>query len=102
VGINVRVESERGELLAQVLDPYGLTACLLVREGDLQSVCLRFVDPYGDAVFNQLQLPSLADELRRQRDAADDLAVREHADAILHLVESAVDKGHTYIRFVGD
>ena len=29
-----------------------------------KSVCLRFIDPYGDATFNQLQLPLLLRELK--------------------------------------
>jgi hypothetical protein len=33
------------------------------------SVCLRFVDPFGDTTFNQAQLPELLSEFERSADS---------------------------------
>ena len=102
MGINVRVETEHGDLISQVLDERGLTAALLPQDSASGDVCLPFVDPYGDTVFNQLQVPVLADELERKLGDLPDSPAREHGQRILRLIESARDKVHTYVRFVGD
>lgn len=79
MGINVQTESERGDMISEVIDPHGRTQALLPSYCDSAWSCLRFVDRYGDAVFNQLQVPVLISE-----------------------VESAEGQVHTYVRFVGD
>jgi len=102
MGINIRLETENGEPIAEVVDPYGRTKALLPSYSDPDSCCLRFVDRYGDAVFNQLQLPLLVSEVRRQHEKIQDRAIREHVEAILELLESAEGNVHTYVRFIGD
>jgi hypothetical protein len=102
MGINIRLESESGEAIAEVLDPHGRTKALLPSYSDSDSYCLRFVDRYGDAVFNQLQLPLLVSEVRRRHEKLEDRATRQHAETILELLESAEGKVHTYVRFIGD
>ncbi len=64
--------------------------------------CLRFIDPYGDAVFNQAQIPVLLEELRalQRKRAGDELA--SVLSELCAFVERAVDQPHTYVRFVGD
>jgi len=64
MGIDIRVETENGEALQELLDPQGLTSWLLGLGDISQTVCLRFVDPYGDTVFNQTQLPVLRAEIQ--------------------------------------
>jgi hypothetical protein len=103
MGVDVQVKSERGEVLGEVLDPQGLTARLLPEAGS-DSLCLRFVDPYGDAIFNSMQWPTLIGEIRRamERLPERDAAARDHADSILRLLEAPRDRVHTYVWFVGD
>jgi hypothetical protein len=102
VGINVRTETEDGEKLSEWDDPRGLTKALLPASSDSTFSCLRFVDRFGDAVFNQLQIPVLISELRRQAEHVKDPGTRDHAEAILRLVEGAEGEVHTYVRFIGD
>jgi hypothetical protein len=65
VGIDTRLETERSERLAEVLDWHNHLAWLLRLADDEETICLRFIDPYGDAIFNGLQLPVLLAELTR-------------------------------------
>ncbi len=65
------------------------------------SICLRFLDPAGDACFNQQQLPFLAQELRIARDGVSDPELVAHLSKVLALVERA-NAVHTYVWFVGD
>ncbi len=102
MGINVRLESESGEAIAEVLDPHGRTKALVPNYSDSDSYCLRFVDRYGDAVFNQLQLPLLVSEVRRRHEIIQDRAIKQHAEDILKLLASTEAKVHTYVRFFGD
>ena len=66
------------------------------------SVCLRFVEPWADAVFNQSQLPVLLNELRSEVDAASESGTRAQLEKVARLVEKAVGETHTYIKFIGD
>ena len=65
------------------------------------SSCLRFIDPAGDACFNQLQLPILLTEMRHLLPSVSDALAQAHLQAFVGLLEGAVGS-HTYIWFVGD
>ena len=89
-------------MLSELHDPHGRTQGLPPSHTDAESRCLRFVDRFGDALFNQRQVPVLITELRRQLERIQHSAVRQHGEAVLRLVESAEGKTHTYVRFIGD
>lgn len=101
MGIDVQWIGERGDVRECVLDESDLLS-EIVAGADEHSVCLRFIDPYGDAVFNQLQLPVLIEELsavaanRLSREAI------EHRQRVIKLATKARGKVHTYIKFYGD
>src|ERR1043165_605252 len=64
MGINARIETERGHCLRELLDPSSRLMWSLLwfpREG---TTCLRFIDPYGNTVFNGLQMPVLLAEFQ--------------------------------------
>ena len=63
MGIDVRIETERGECVSELGDPRNLVNWLFSMEILDSTVCLRFIDPYGDTVFNGLQIPVLRNEL---------------------------------------
>jgi hypothetical protein len=102
MGIDVRVEDENRELEAELLDGRGLVVKLLPGEAASEYPCLRFIEPYGDATFNQLQVPHLITELGRRIELTRDEAVRDHGKKLLALVQSAEGRSHTYVRFIGD
>jgi hypothetical protein len=72
MGIDLYMEDERGAKLADVSDPRGLVGCLISLAGLENTVCLRFIDLYGDTVFNQLQIPDLIRELEAAREFVTD------------------------------
>jgi hypothetical protein len=102
VGINVEWRSEFQESLGSVLDPRGFLGRALQSADLSRALCARFIDPYGDAIFNQSQLPTLSTELTALRDSTEQLEVRSHLDHILRLVEGAHRHVHTYVWFIGD
>ena len=101
MGIDLRIEDESGRELAALLDPQGFVQRLLVSCPHGSFTCLRFVDPYGDATFNQLQVPYLLEDLRLAVGATQDAAARHHGELAIQLVEENQDV-HTYVKFYGD
>jgi hypothetical protein len=102
MGIDLRVESESGEVQDEILDDNNLTEKLLPEHDDNTSPCLRYVDHDGDTVFNQLQLPVLLQELEARLRAARKPDLKNHGTALLNLIKSAQDQDHTYVRFSGE
>jgi hypothetical protein len=68
-----------------------------------RSHCLQYVDPVGDATFNQLQLPHLVRELEEVVAALGRLpeARQRQMREVLEFVRGCVGV-HTYVRFIGD
>ena len=102
MGIDVRIESEGGEVEAELIDLGHLTAKLTAPFTGCDSSCLRFIDAYGDTTFNQLQLPVLAGEIERAIEMATDPGVKSHGQSLLELAQRASMKVHTYLKFYGD
>ena len=102
MGIDIRVKSETGQVDGELFDPENLTKSLLADYRDESSPCLRWVDPYGDTTFNQLQVPYLIDELNAALEGSSDPKIRAHCQAVLNLVLRAKNKPHTYVSFSGD
>lgn len=102
MGIDVRVESEDGVAEATLHDSDDLTEQLLPALEDERSPCLRFIDPYGDTTFNQLQLPFLIKELEAVVATVGDAILQKHGTAILKLAKRSASEVHTYLKFYGD
>ncbi len=62
MGIDAQIESASGELI-ELLDLDRLVEKLLPDFIDETSICFRFIYPYGDTTFNQIQLPVFLCEL---------------------------------------
>jgi hypothetical protein len=77
MGIDLRWEDERGKKLDEVADPRDYLGLALSLSDQKETSCLRFIDPYGDTVFNQWQIPVLIAELQSLRAAITD----EHMQA---------------------
>lgn len=102
MGIEVIWKSENGTVLAEVADPQMLLSRFATsRRHVAQTVCLQFLDPIGDACFNQQQIPILARELAQAVQTVGDPKLRKHLESVLALAERA-NSVHTYLWFMGD
>ena len=66
------------------------------------SKTLQFIDPWGDTVFNQAQLPALMEEVENFGATITSAETREHLSRVNRLIAGAVGLVHTYIKFIGD
>ena len=103
MGIDVVWKGESGAVLGEVADPHMLLSRFVntVQRAVPESVCLRFLDPVGDACFNQLQIPVLAQELALAVRAIGEPRLQSHLAQVRALAERA-NALHTYLWFIGD
>ena len=100
MSIDLYMEDEEGTSQGEVLDPDDLTGRVVALAAHERTVCLRFIDPYGNTVFNQFQIPALIRELEAAREhVTDERVVRlgqselesareaEWAPTLVHAIE---------------
>ena len=97
--IGVCRESECGEMIAE-FDVGGIDL-RIVTEAPRSSSCLRFIDPYGDLVVNQLQLPVMIAELEEMSRFTKDSEFQSNIAKLVQFLRESADT-HVYVRFVGD
>lgn len=103
MSIDARWEDENGNEIEEVLSPPGSRFQTLIPEANVEWFpCLRYIDPYGDATFNQLQLPQLLADLKQAILEAESPETRAHMESLIDLVQRAIGAVHTYIKFYGD
>ena len=89
MGIDASVQTESGDRIRQLYDPKGYLSRALACSALEGTVCLRFIDPYGDALFNQIQLPFLLSELEVLRDGLTTGHLRKAAERQLDAARTA-------------
>ncbi len=99
MAIGVVWQDEEGQVLAHYEGP-DLTAGLL-EFVDRETICLRFIDQWGDTTFNQRQLPILIEELEAFARGLED-GQRVVVETLVRFVRSARAEVHTYIKFIGE
>jgi len=99
MAIDVVWQDENGKELAHSPVPW---EDRMARTASLsQYHCLQYVDPYGDATFNQLQLPQLVREMEQAVNQLHSSDLRRRAEQVLDFVRGCVGL-HTYVKFIGD
>jgi hypothetical protein len=101
VGVNAQLEGESGQIHGSVEDPYGVVSGIVLAGGLHSTVCLRFIDPYGDTVFNRQQAPVLIQELESLLADRSDALERAHLSVVLDLARKVAEDVHLYLKFVG-
>jgi len=65
-----------------------------------QYILLKYLDPYGDAIFNPGQMDDLIADLERMKKSVDSNKLL--IDKIVAMAVTCKNEVHTYIRFIGD
>ena len=102
MGIDVQLTDEHGNIEAEVLDPMNRLTHLLAEFGDPSSHCLQYIDPFGDTIFNRLQMDRLLQEWALIEESALDAEDKVQLTDIKALAVRCSDSVHMYMKFVGD
>ena len=101
MAINVVLQDEHGRMLEQVVYPMGLPDTFIPYD-DESFPCLGYVDPYGDTLFNQIQMkPFLIDWQRLYGAASSEVEMDflRQVEMLAHKCQTGVG---LYLRLLGD
>jgi hypothetical protein len=102
MGLQILLKNEKGEILDSVIDFKKLLNKLLPNFDNGKYSCLRFIDRYGDTVFNRLQMSVFLDEWNWIVEKA---TSEEEKNLVLHIKDLATrcqKEPHLYLMFFGD
>lgn len=102
MGVNVYWQSEGGDVLQQLFDPKMLLSGHVRATQWSESRCLRFIDPYGDAVFNHLQVPVLVEELEASIVPETKPDTAAHVRSVVAFLRERLGDRDVYAWFIGD
>jgi len=77
MGIDVRLKSESGEVLVEVGDPK-MVLSRATKHAFAETRLLKYLVPWGDAMFNQSQANDLRDDIRQCRALSSRNTARPH------------------------
>ena len=98
----IRLEDEDGNCLEEVHDKEGDLNTLLPLLTERSYSCFRFIDPYGNTVFNRLQMSDFLSEASQLAKGPSNPRARALLIEIGHLGEECQKEPHLYIKFYGD
>ncbi len=102
MGLCVQLSDEKGASLALVCDEKNLLNRLLPSYDDESKPILSSIDPYGDTVFNNIQMLRFLVEWDNVAKGAVSVEEQELMDQIRKLGERVRDEVHLYLKFIGD
>lgn len=100
MGIDIRLIDENEKIISELIDHNNLTKPVVHLADKEISVCLKFIDQFGDTLFNRLQIPILAEEISVIRNSVQTEDLKLHCSRILDLISKA--ELHMYVKFYGD
>lgn len=100
--IGIFLQDENGKPLTQVNGDPHLLDSLLLEAHDAPFHTLRFIDPYGDTVFNRLQMNEFLAEWDILMARARSLEEREVLAEVGVLASLCREQPHLYLKFCGD
>jgi hypothetical protein len=101
--ISAQLVSERGEVVEEVYDEQSRLTALIEAVPQFDTThCIQYMNPYGDTIFNSMQLARFLDEWKMVEEQADSTEEKELVAAVQRLAMLAEEENHMYLKFVGD
>ena len=99
----VVLQDERHENISElVFDTEGVLEACLLTSGEAHSCCLRFIDPYGDTIFNPLQARVLLSEWDGLLTCFRESHTVGLWQTLRTMMVACSENPHTYLRFIGE
>jgi hypothetical protein len=102
MGIDAVLGAENRVELASVSDSQMLLSRAAASGKFCQTHLLKYLVPWGDAVFNQAQAQDLRDDIRHLASSDPGSPLSQHLVAIDTLVVRLSQETHVYLWFIGD
>lgn len=102
MGLRVELRTEKGEVLALAGEHAGAIPGDLPDFENDDFPMIKFIDRYGNTVFNGPQMEAVVPELRRLRERARNDVQARVVDGVIELAETCANEVHPYLVFVGD
>jgi hypothetical protein len=102
MGVDIRLVDANGKVMEETPDMENVLSRLLPAWDDASFHCLRYVDPWGETVFNHLQMDELVTELRRIRTQSTTEEQRAFVDGIEDMAMKCREGRQLYLKFLGD
>lgn len=103
MGIEVVLQDEGGVSVSEIVhDPLGVIAHCLPDLGDGAYSCVRFIDPYGDTIFNPRQAVVMVEEWDRLEDSFSERDAGTLWGDVRKLIVRCSEEPHIYLKFIGD
>jgi len=102
MGIEVRLKRESGEVLGEVGDPKMVLSRAAQTASFSQTRLLKYLAPWGDAMFNQTQADDLEADIADVKRSNPDPNVLEILIRLELLVARLSKETHAYLWFIGD
>lgn len=92
MGWTVILEDENNQVLSKLSEE------LIIENSDFTGfVLLKYLDPYGDTIFNRLQIDDLIHDLEILSNTSN-----LNFDELIALTKKCIEMQHTYVVFYGD
>lgn len=102
MGITTALVTEEGMKLEVVEDPHDVLHHILPDPDNVTYRCLRYIDWYGDTVFNHRQASQFLAEWDALLVETTDAETRRVVEGIRRLAQRLEDERHVYLKFIGD
>ena len=103
MAISVVLQDENGVDISEIVhDPQGVITSSLSNVAVSSCGCVRFVDPYGDTVFNHLQATAMVEEWDALRRSFAERGAEVLWREVRKLIVRCSVEPHSYLKFVGD
>lgn len=103
MGIAAVLQDERCNNISEmIIDPEGVMSHCIPGPSDGAYSCVRFIDPYGDTIFNSYQATVMIGEWDRLKQAFAEYDAEALWANIRGLIVRCSGEPHTFLRFIGD
>lgn len=99
--MRIALEDELGRTVEHFIDRHGVLGRLRRKDGG-DFICLRYIDPWGDTVFNTLQMKPFLAELERLMAHTKSEWELSVLQSILQLARKCDTEIGLYLKFYGD
>ncbi len=102
MGLRIRLQDEEGNSIAEVSDASQHLNPLIPPLRDASYSCWRYVDEYGDTVFNRQQIKDFLNETDRLMRFTKSEEAKKLLMKVKRLARRCQKEPHLYLKFIGD